>query len=76
MQPLRQRVDDRHANAVQTAGNLVATAVAELAAGVEHGQHDLDRWAPLLLVHRDGDAATVVHNRDGVIGMNSDRHLG
>jgi len=36
-------------------GDLVAAAVAELAAGVQHGEHDLNRWATLFLVHRDGD---------------------
>jgi hypothetical protein len=39
---LRQRVDDRDADAVQAAGDLVAAAVAELAAGVQDGQDDLD----------------------------------
>ena len=34
-----QRVDDRHADAVQTARDLVAVVV-ELAAGVQHRQHD------------------------------------
>ena len=34
-----ERVDHRDADAVQAAGDLVAAA-AELAAGVEHGQHD------------------------------------
>ena len=42
VEPLRQRVDDRHADAVQAAGHLVAVVV-ELAAGVQHGQHDLGR---------------------------------
>ena len=48
---LGQRVDDRDADAVQAAGHLVAAAVAELAAGVQDGQHDLDGRPPLLL-HR------------------------
>ena len=57
---LRERVDDGHADAVQAARDLVAAAVAELAAGMEHGQHHLDR-GPLLLLHdRDRDAAAVV----------------
>src|SRR5262249_58343012 len=38
---LRERVDDRDADAVKPARDLVAAAVAELAAGVENGQHDL-----------------------------------
>ena len=36
---LGQRVDDRDADAVQAARHLVAVVV-ELAAGVQHGQHD------------------------------------
>ena len=40
---LGKRVDHRHADAVEAAGHLVAAALAELAAGVENGQHDLDR---------------------------------
>ena len=39
LEPLAERVDDRDADAVQTAGDLVAGA-AELAAGVQHGEHD------------------------------------
>ena len=42
VEPLRQRVDHRHADAVQAARHLVAVVV-ELAAGVEHGQHDFGR---------------------------------
>ena len=71
-QALGQRVDDRHADAVQAAGDLVAAAVAELAAGVQNGEHDLDRRATLFLVHRHGDPAPVVDDRDRVVGV--DRH--
>ena len=46
-EPLRQRVDDRDAHAVEAAGDLVAAA-AELAAGVQHGEHDLGRALALL----------------------------
>ena len=48
IEPLGQRVDDRDADAVQAAGDLVALA-AELAAGVEHGEHDLGRGLALVL---------------------------
>ena len=41
-EPLRERVHDRDADAVQAAGDLVALA-AELAAGVELRQHDRQR---------------------------------
>ena len=58
VEPFGQRVHDRDADAVQTAGNLVAVVV-ELAAGVQHRQHDFGgRLAAL--VHVDRDAAAVV----------------
>ena len=69
---LRERVDDRDADAVQAAGHLVAAAVAELAAGVQHGQHDLDRRLALLLHRRDRDAAAVVDDRDRVVRVDRD----
>ena len=56
-QRLAERVDDRDADAVQAAGDLVAAAVAELAAGVQDGEHDLDGRPALLLHDPDGDAA-------------------
>ena len=57
---------------MQAAGDLVAAAVAELAAGVQDGQHDLDGRALLLLHDPDGDAAAVVDDRDGVVGVDRD----
>ena len=60
VEALGQRVHDRDADAVKAARDLVAAALAELAAGVKHRQHDLD-GRPLLLLHdRHGDSATVV----------------
>src|SRR4051794_40469924 len=61
---LRQRVHDRHADAVEAAGDLVAAAVAELAAGVQDGEDDLGRGLALLLHDVDRDAATVVGHGD------------
>ena len=72
---LGQRVDDRHADPVQSAGDLVAAAVAELAAGVQDGEHDLDRGALLLLHERDRDATAVVDDGDGVVRMDRDRDV-
>ena len=72
LQPLRKRVDHRHTHAVQAAGHLVATAVAELAAGVQHGQDDLGGRATLLLVHGNRDAAAVVADRDAVVRVDGD----
>ena len=57
----RQGVDDRDADAVQAAGDRVAAA-AELAAGVQHRQHDLDGGAAVLGAgdRLDRDATAVV----------------
>ena len=64
VEPLREGVDDRDADAVQAAGDLVAAALAELAAGVQDGEHDLDRRLLLLLHRRHRDAAAVVGHGD------------
>ncbi len=72
VQALGERVDDRDADAVQAAGDLVAAAVAELAAGVEDGQHDLGRRAPLFLHRLDRDAAAVVLDRAAVVRVEDD----
>ena len=72
VEALGERVDDGDADAVQAAGDLVAAAVAELAAGVEDGEDDLERGPALLLHHRDGDAAAVVDDRDRVVGVDRD----
>src|SRR4051812_1412832 len=71
---LAQSVYDGDPDAVQAAGHLVAAAVTELAAGVKDGQDDLDRGPALLLHRRDWDAATVVDDRDGVVGVDRDVH--
>ena len=70
---LRQRVHHRDADAVQTAGDLVAVVV-ELAAGVQHGHHDLSGRAPaLVLIH--GDAAAVVDDGHRVVDVDRDVDL-
>ncbi len=56
----RERVDDRDADAVEAARHLVAPA-AELPAGVQRREHDLGgRFARVLGVLVDGNAAAVV----------------
>ena len=57
---------------MQAAGDLVAAALAELAAGVQDGEHDLEGGLVLLLHLRDRDAAAVVDDRDRVVRV--DRH--
>ena len=60
---------------MQAAGHLVAAALAELAAGVQDGQHDLGGRALLLLHHVDRDAAAVVDHGDAVIRVDDDLDL-
>ena len=58
---------------MQAAGHLVAVVV-ELAAGVQHGQHDFGRrLAALVLIGRN--AAAVVDDRDRAIDMDRDVDL-
>ena len=74
-QPFRQRIDAGHADAVQTAGNLVGVLV-ELAAGMQHAHDDFGRGALgfVLVVEFDagGDAAAVVGDGNRVVGMDGD----
>ena len=71
LEPLGQGVDDRHAHAVEAAGDLVAAA-AELAAGVEHGQRrsrpPTCPWRMLV----DGDAPAVVDDLAAAVGQQGD----
>ena len=57
---------------METTGDLVAVVI-ELAARVEHRQHDLDRRPLLGLVHVHRDAAAIIVHRDRAIGI--ERHL-
>jgi hypothetical protein len=73
LEPVAERVDDRHADAVEAAGDLVGLVV-ELAAGVQHREDD-DRGVDDLAadLHRAGrDAAAVVLDRDRVVGVDDD----
>ena len=69
--PRGQRVDDREADAVQAAGGDVRAA-AELAAGVQLGRHHLDAGQPGLGLLVGRDAAAVVVDLDGVVGVQGD----
>ena len=65
VQLLAERVHDAHAHAVQAARHAVAAAVAaELAAGVQHRQHRLQRALARRRVRRRRDAAAVVRDGD------------
>ena len=67
-QALGERVDDRDADAVQAAGDLVA-ALAELAAGVQLRQDDGQRGQALVLHHVDRDARAVVPDGHRLVRM-------
>ncbi len=68
-----ERVDDRDADPVQPARNLVAVVV-ELAAGMQLGHHDLGRRDAFLLVDVDRDAATIIGDRHRAVGVECHRH--
>ena len=74
VEPLGQRVHDRDADAVQSARHLVAVVV-ELAAGVQHGEHDFG-GRTAALVHVDGNAAAVVDHRDRAVDVDRDVDFG
>jgi len=72
-QPLAERVDDRRPDAVQAAGHLVA-ATAELAAGMQLGEHQRHGGDPLRVRAR-GDAAAVVDDPHASVGEQRDDDL-
>ncbi len=74
---LAESVDAAYADAVKAAGDFVVGSV-ELAAGVELGEHHLNRRHPLAvgrIHHVDGNAAAVVDNGDGVVDVDGDVDL-
>ena len=75
LQPFGKGVDHGRADAVQAAGHLVAAA-AELAAGMQHGEHHLQRGAARLLLDVHGNAAAIVGDGDGVAGVDGDGNVG
>ena len=72
--PFGERVDDRSADAVESAGVAVGI-VAEFAARVQLGKDDLHAGDAHLFVNLHGNAAAVVHDRDGVVLMERDGDL-
>src|SRR5690606_37165253 len=69
LEALRQRIGDRNADAVQAAreGIGAARTLVELAAGMQAGEHDLDRGHPFFRVDADRDAAAVILDRDRTV---------
>jgi hypothetical protein len=75
-QPLAERVHDRDADAVKSAGDLVG-AVLELSAGVELGHHHVDRvHAAHGGMRADRDAAPVILHADAAVDVDGDDDLG
>jgi hypothetical protein len=60
---------------MKTSGDLIATII-KFASGVKFGHHHLYGRAILFLVEIDGNAATVISDRDAVIDMNDHIDLG
>ena len=76
VQRLRKRVDDRDADAVEAAGDLVAAALPpNLPPAWSIGQDDLGRGALLLRVLVDRDAAAVVDDGDRLVRVDRDRDV-
>src|SRR5437763_16257155 len=69
---LGERIDDRDANAVQTAGDFIRVLV-ELAAGMEHRHRELDARHLLRRMDVDGNAAPIVLDGDRIVFVNRDR---
>ena len=68
-----QSVDDGHADAVQTARDLVR-AVVELPAGMQHREDDFGGRPALFRVDIHRDTATIVRYRDRFIRVYRDHH--
>ena len=74
IEPGRERVDDRHADAMQTARDLVGVLV-ELPAGMELGHDHFSRRDALALVDLGRDAPSVVVDGDRAVGIQRDHDL-
>ncbi len=73
LEEIRQRIDHRHADPVQTAGDLVR-GVIELPAGMQHGHDDLGGGDSLLGVEVYRNASAVVRDGHRLVGMDGDHN--
>ena len=69
----RERVDDGHSDAVQSARDLVGVLI-EFPAGVQLGHDDLGRRHAFLVVDAGRNAAPVVGDGAGAVGVERHRH--
>ena len=72
IKPFGKSIDDRCANAVETAGHLVSAA-AEFTACVELGKYEIYCVSSGLVVNTNGDSSSVV--RHSAASVLIDRHL-
>jgi hypothetical protein len=75
VQRLGQRVDDRHADAVQATRDLVR-GVVELAAGVQDREDHFGRRNAFLRMDIHRNSTAVVLHGDGLVGVDGDRDVG
>ena len=73
LQPIGKRIDDGDADAVEAARHLVGVLV-EFAAGMELRHDDFGGRYTLALVDFDRNAATIVHDSDGAVGIETHIH--
>ena len=73
LEPVRQRIDHRDADAVQAAGHLVGVLV-EFSAGVELGHDDLGRRYTFRRVQVGRDAAAIVGDGARAVRIERYRH--
>ena len=73
----RERVGDRHANAMQPAGEGVGAPafLVELSAGVQTGENKFGNRCAFLGVQAHRDSATVVLDGDAAVGVHGDLDL-
>ncbi|MNT01495.1 hypothetical protein D3C72_1359630 [compost metagenome] len=73
LQPDRERIDHRHAHAMQAAGHLVGILV-EFTARMQLGHDDLGGGNAFGRMDVGRNAASVIRHRHGAIGVQRHRH--
>ena len=74
IEPVGERVDNRNADAMQTAGNFVCVGV-EFSARVQHRHDDFGGGLLLGRVHVHGNAAAIVEDSYGIVFVDGDVDL-
>ena len=71
---LRQRVDDRHADAMQSAGNLVRVII-EFSAGMQFRHNHFDRRYIFFFMNTDRNSTAIIQHTDAVVRVNGHFNL-